>query len=173
MLADAFAIGTTTLPGTAALDKRTVTLSKQVAAFGENPAVQAGLDRVTLTFSSLRSPLAFLTPVQSSCNYVTLFLRNTAGLLVRAQQRQGRSCASCRSRSTTSRAAREPVAPPVHGPVGNATVRSTSIHIRTPTRPARQPSAQRATSRTRPTSAVIGNPPGKLGLKTETTSEGK
>jgi virulence factor Mce-like protein len=81
ILADAFAIGTHTLPGTAALDRRTVELSKQVASFGENPAVQQGLDRVTLTLSSLRGPLAFLTPVQSTCNYVTLFLRNTQSLL--------------------------------------------------------------------------------------------
>ena len=29
-----------------------------------------------MTAHSLRSPLSFLTPVQASCNYVTLFLRN-------------------------------------------------------------------------------------------------
>ena len=52
-----------------------------LARYGQNPAVQQGLDRLTLTASSLRAPLAFLTPVQSSCNYVTLFLRNIASVL--------------------------------------------------------------------------------------------
>ena len=43
--------------------------------------MQGALDRLTLTAHSLRSPLAFLTPVQASCNYVTLFLRNIASTL--------------------------------------------------------------------------------------------
>jgi hypothetical protein len=81
VLADAFAAGARNLPGTAALDQRTVSLSEKLAGFGANSTVQRGLDRLALTGSSLRSPLAFLTPVQSSCNYVTLFLRNTASLL--------------------------------------------------------------------------------------------
>ena len=33
---------------------------------------------MTLTVKSLRAPLAFLTPVQATCNYVSLFLRNTS-----------------------------------------------------------------------------------------------
>ena len=53
-----------------------MSLSNTLAGYSANPAVQQGLDRLTLFASSLRSPLAFLTPVQSSCNYVTLFLRN-------------------------------------------------------------------------------------------------
>lgn len=81
VLADAFATGTRNLPGTTALDRRTVTLSEKTAAYGQNPSVQQGLDRLTLTLSRLGPPLAFLTPVQSTCNYVTLFLRNTQSLL--------------------------------------------------------------------------------------------
>jgi hypothetical protein len=34
-----------------------------------------------MTVQSLRSPLAYLTPVQATCNYVSLFLRNTGSLL--------------------------------------------------------------------------------------------
>jgi len=58
-----------------------VALSRTLQSYGQNPTVQAGLDRVALTAHSLRSPLSFLTPVQSSCNYVTLFLRNIASSL--------------------------------------------------------------------------------------------
>jgi ABC-type transporter Mla subunit MlaD len=81
VLANAFAAGVRNLPGTAALDQRLVSLSNTLETYGQTPAVQQGLDRLTLLASSLRSPLAFLTPVQSSCNYVTLFLRNVGSLL--------------------------------------------------------------------------------------------
>ncbi|MBV9809560.1 MAG: MCE family protein [Solirubrobacterales bacterium] len=81
VLADAFAAGARDLPGTAALNARLVSLSKSLQSYSQNPAVQQGLDRLTLTASSLKSPLAFLAPVQTSCNYVTLFLRNFASVL--------------------------------------------------------------------------------------------
>jgi virulence factor Mce-like protein len=81
VLADAFAAGTRNLPGTKALDARLLSLSQHLATYSATPAVSAGLDRLTLTLKSLRSPLAFLTPAQSTCNYVSLFLRNTGSLL--------------------------------------------------------------------------------------------
>src|SRR5262249_28862498 len=81
VLSSAFAIGTRNLPGTAALDQRTVTLAQNTANYAQNPSVQQGLDRLTLTLTRLGPPLAFLTPVQSTCNYVTLFLRNTQSVL--------------------------------------------------------------------------------------------
>jgi hypothetical protein len=81
VLADAFATGTKTLPPTKALDARLTSLSKRLGRYAQTPAVNGGLDRLTLTAQSLRSPLAFLTPVQSTCNYVSLFLRNTGSLL--------------------------------------------------------------------------------------------
>jgi ABC-type transporter Mla subunit MlaD len=81
VLSSAFAIGTRNLPGTAALDRRTVTLSKNTASYAQNPSVQKGLDRLTLTLSRLGPPLAFLTPAQTTCNYVTLFLRNSESTL--------------------------------------------------------------------------------------------
>jgi ABC-type transporter Mla subunit MlaD len=81
VFADAFAAGAKNLPGSVALDQRLLTLSRALEAFGQSPAVQAGLSRLTLTAKSLRSPLSFLTPVQSTCNYVSLFLRNIGSLL--------------------------------------------------------------------------------------------
>jgi virulence factor Mce-like protein len=81
VLADAFAAGTRNLPGTKALDARLLSLSQHLATYSQTPAVSAGLDRLTQTLQSLKSPLAFLTPVQSTCNYVSLFLRNTGSLL--------------------------------------------------------------------------------------------
>lgn len=81
VLADAEAIGTRNLPATSALDRRLVTLAQDLESWGQNPLVQQGLDRLTLTASSLRPPLAFLTPAQTVCNYITLSLRNFGSLL--------------------------------------------------------------------------------------------
>ena len=81
ILADAFAAGVRTLPGTASLDRQIVSLSRTLASYGQNPTVQQGLDRLTLTANSLIAPLQFLTPVQTSCNYMTLLLRNAASAL--------------------------------------------------------------------------------------------
>ncbi len=57
VLADAFAAGTKNLPGTTALNARLVTLAKRLQTYGETPAVNQGLDRITATVKSLRSPL--------------------------------------------------------------------------------------------------------------------
>jgi ABC-type transporter Mla subunit MlaD len=81
VLADAFAAGTRNLPGTKELDARLLSLSQRLGAYAQTPAVNSGLDRLTLTVNSLRSPLAFLTPAQTTCNYVSLFLRNIGSTL--------------------------------------------------------------------------------------------
>jgi ABC-type transporter Mla subunit MlaD len=169
VLASAFAIGTKNLPGTAALDARTVQLSKKVAAYGENPSVQQGLDRLTLTLSKLGPPLAFLTPVQSSCNYVTLFLRNgqnalsehvSEGTLLRFVQISITDGPGLES---------SPSSKVYTGPPGTA---SAPLHVNPYpfTDSPGQPAACAAGNEPFVSGhAVIGNPPGKLPLKTETT----
>jgi ABC-type transporter Mla subunit MlaD len=85
VLAQTFEVGLRNLPGTYSgsnsLNAELTSLAQHLASYANNTTVQAGLDRLTLTASSLRSPLQFLTPAQTTCNYITLFLRNTASLL--------------------------------------------------------------------------------------------
>jgi ABC-type transporter Mla subunit MlaD len=81
VLASAFATGRRTLPPTSALDRQTVLLAQKLQGFSGNSDVEAGLARITKTAGDLRQPLAFLTPVQATCNYPTLFLRNISSLL--------------------------------------------------------------------------------------------
>ncbi len=81
VLAAAFRIGTRTLPPTAALDTRLVALAKRLQSYSASRSVQGGLDRLSLTAATLKRPLAFLAPVQTTCNYTTLFLSNIANLL--------------------------------------------------------------------------------------------
>ena len=173
VLADAFAIGTQNLPGTVALDQRTATLAQQLASFGENPGVQGGLDRLTLTLNSLRSPLAFLTPVQASCNYVTLFLRNTAsGLSEHTSQGSFLRFVQIAidnfpgSEAGPSRRPYTGPPGPAHGPVHVNPYPNTDSPGQTPAECAA------GNEPYNPNRAVIGNPPGNLGLKTETTTRG-
>lgn len=80
--AAALKAGIKSLPGTAQLDQQTVSLSKALDSFGaDTTTVQPGLERLTLTAKDLQDPLAFLTPVQATCNYITLFFRNLASAL--------------------------------------------------------------------------------------------
>lgn len=81
VLTQAEIAGIKNLPGTASLDRELTRLAITLRNYGQSPVVKRGLDRLTLTASSLTPPLRYLTPMQSTCNYVTLFLRNTASLL--------------------------------------------------------------------------------------------
>ncbi len=171
VLASAFAIGTRTLPPTAGLDQRTVSLSKKVASYSATPAVQQGLDRLTLTASSLKSPLAFLTPVQSSCNYVTLFLRNISSLLSERVSQGGLLRFVQIAIDDIPGAESEPSSKVYPGPIGSA---SGPLHVNpypntdSPGQPAECAAGNEHYIQSR---AVLGNPPGNLGLKTETTKK--
>jgi ABC-type transporter Mla subunit MlaD len=172
VLADTFAIGTRTLPPTAELDARTVSLAEALKNYSQNPVAQEGIDRLTLTLGHLRSPLRFLTPVQSSCNYVTLFLRNISSLLSEHV-----------TQGTFLRFVPIAIAPgsnsqsgPSHHistlPVGRD---SGPLHANPYpyTDSPGQPAECAAGNETfKAGSAVIGNPPGHLGLRTEKTKAG-
>jgi ABC-type transporter Mla subunit MlaD len=172
VLARAFATGTRNLPGTAALDKRTVTLSESTGAYAQNPSVQQGLDRLTLTLSQLGPPLAFLTPVQSTCNYVTLFLRNaqsslsehvSQGALLRFVQIAIDDVPGYES---------EPSSSPFTGTsTGQA---SGPLHVNPYPNTASpgEPQECAAGNEPYPNKAVIGNPAGNVGIKTEKTTRG-
>jgi phospholipid/cholesterol/gamma-HCH transport system substrate-binding protein len=80
-LADALTIGTPALTRSVAFNNRLKPFFVSLQRFAESPAVILGLRDLTSTATILNPTLAHLTPVQTVCNYVTLFLRNTASLL--------------------------------------------------------------------------------------------
>jgi ABC-type transporter Mla subunit MlaD len=172
VLSNAFATGTRNLPGTAALDRRTVTLSKNTAGYAQNPSVQQGLDRLTLTLSALGPPLAFLTPAQTTCNYVTLFLRNSQsvlsehvsqGALLRFVQIAIDDVPGYES---------EPSSAAFTGASTGAA--SGPLHV-DPYPNTASPGQTRecsAGNEPYPNRAVLGNPPGNVGIKTEKTTRG-
>ncbi|HUO72410.1 MAG TPA: MlaD family protein [Solirubrobacteraceae bacterium] len=179
VLADAFAAGTKTLPGTKELDAQLLALAQRLSTYGQTPAVNSGLDRITLTASSLHPPLSFLTPAQSTCNYVSVFLRNTGSLL---QERFGNGTAlrfnvvviddvlggeAVPSQKPYVTAA-APNAPGNNGENG-------PLHVNPYPNTSSPGEPQECAAGNEPYKdvAVIGNPPGKLSDTTEKTTRPK
>jgi len=81
ILADAFEAGTRTLPKTIPMNAQLADVFESLADFSEDPLVRTGVQQLTRLSSSLKPTLAFLTPVQTTCNYATLFFRNAASVL--------------------------------------------------------------------------------------------
>jgi hypothetical protein len=176
VLADAFAVGARTLPRTSALDQRLTSLSKRLQTYGQTPAVSGGLDRVTLTARSLRAPLSYLTPVQSSCNYITLFLRNIASSL----SENVRSGTALRFNLVVIDDALGSQAVPSQRPSTAADNRPGAengpIHVNpypNTDSPRQTPECAAGNEPYSGSAALFGNPPGNVGLKTETTTRQK
>jgi ABC-type transporter Mla subunit MlaD len=170
VLASAFATGTRNLPGTAALDQRTVTLAKNTAAYAQNPSVQQGLDRLTLTLSRLGPPLAFITPAQTTCNYVTLFLRNSQSVLSEHVKQGGLLRFVQIAIDDVPGYESEPSSrPAINIPTGSA---SGPLHVNAYPNTASpgQPRECSAGNEPYPQHAVVGNPSGNVGVKTEQTT---
>jgi virulence factor Mce-like protein len=81
VLASAFAAGTEVLPKTPPMNEDLADVFDTLADFSEDPFVRQGVDQLTRLSSSLRPTLRFLAPVQTVCNYATLFFRNAASVL--------------------------------------------------------------------------------------------
>jgi ABC-type transporter Mla subunit MlaD len=177
VLADAFAEGARNLPGSEQLDQRLTSLSQTLRNFGQNPTVQQGLTRLTLTAHSLRSPLSFLTPTQSTCNYVTLFLRNIASSLserlvdgsalrfyvITIDDLAGEeSVASSKPHTTPN-----PHGSGEHGPVHVNAYPNTDAPGQSPLECAAGNEPYSGAN------SLIGNPPGNLGVKTQNTTRPK
>jgi ABC-type transporter Mla subunit MlaD len=175
VLADAFAAGVRNLPGTAALDQRLVGLSQHLESYGQTPAVQQGLDRLTLTAFSLRAPLDFLTPVQSSCNYVTLFLRNVASLLSESTASGTSLRFSLVAIDDVLGGESNPSNQPYTTPVSNPAAEHGPLHVNPYPNTDSPGETAECAAGNEPYSgaaAAIGNPSGNVGLKTESTTGG-
>ncbi len=173
VLADAFAAGTRNLPGTAGLDEQTVALSRRLARYSETRVVQGGLDRLSLTLQSLRHPLAYLTPAQTACNYVTLFLRNTASLLDEHVRQGGLLRFDQVAITDAPGYESSPSQRPYTGPPGPS---SGPLHVDpypNTDAPGQTPECSAGNETYSASRASFGNPPGDVGLSTEPTQRGQ
>ena len=80
-IAGALVEGTRTLPRTPPFNRRLASLLDELQVFAEDPQVRQGLQATTTTLQSLNPTLAYITPAQTVCNYLTLWFRNVSSLL--------------------------------------------------------------------------------------------
>jgi virulence factor Mce-like protein len=80
-LASAFKAGTPALKVSPQLNARVVATLKALEDFTGDPRVMPALQRLTETANLLDPILAFATPVQTTCNALTLFFRNLGSAL--------------------------------------------------------------------------------------------
>jgi ABC-type transporter Mla subunit MlaD len=177
VLAQTFRLGLRNLPptfvGANSLNNELTRLARKLASYGHNPAVQQGLDRVTLTANRLRSPLAFLAPVQARCNYITLSLRNFSSLLADPVATGTRFRFNAVAIDDVPGEESVPSQHPYVTPDTNPADSHGPLHVNpypntaSPGQPSECAAGNEPYSATH---AVIGNPPGNLAAKTETTT---
>jgi virulence factor Mce-like protein len=81
VLADALEIGTPTLRRSVAFNNRLKPTFEALQRFAEDPLVSLGVRDLESTATILAPTIAHLTPVQTVCNYATLWFRNVSSLL--------------------------------------------------------------------------------------------
>ena len=80
-LASAFTKGVKGLEGSPAFNRRLSTYLADLEDFATDPLVPIGLKDLIETVKALDPAISFITPAQTVCNYLSLFLRNAASLL--------------------------------------------------------------------------------------------
>jgi virulence factor Mce-like protein len=80
-LAGALRVGTPTLIRSQILNRRLIPLFRELDRFANDPQVPLGVRDLTALMRSLDPTVAFLTPAQTVCNYLTLWFRNVSSLL--------------------------------------------------------------------------------------------
>jgi ABC-type transporter Mla subunit MlaD len=80
-LASAFTKGVKGLEGSPAFNRRLSTYLADLEDFATDPLVPIGLKDLIETVRALDPAISFITPAQTVCNYLSLFLRNAASLL--------------------------------------------------------------------------------------------
>jgi virulence factor Mce-like protein len=81
VLADALQIGKGTLARTPALNAELTGVFHSLDRFVADPVVPRGIRRLGETVTTLQPTLDFVTPAQTTCNYLTLWFRNIASHL--------------------------------------------------------------------------------------------
>jgi phospholipid/cholesterol/gamma-HCH transport system substrate-binding protein len=81
ILADALDAGVATLPKTPAFNAQLTDVFHSLDAFVADPAVPRGIKRLDQTVTELKPTTDFVTPAQTTCNYITLWFRNIASHL--------------------------------------------------------------------------------------------
>lgn len=164
-LAQALQFGQPALARAPAFNRRLEGVFQAVERFATDPLVPRGVSRLNDTVVSLKPTLAFLTPVQTKCNYVTLWFRNIGSLLSEGD-RNGtwqRFIIVATPQGPNSESG--PSSAPANGPTENNHLHSNPYPY---TASPGQPQECMAGNETYfAGKTVLGNPPGNAGLVTD------
>ena len=79
-LSETFTVGAPVLRRTPILNAQLAPTAEALLDFSNDPDVTSGLEALTRTFGILDTPLRFITPAQTVCNYATILLDNAGEL---------------------------------------------------------------------------------------------
>ncbi len=166
-LADALVVGTPTLRRSVALNRRLVPAFEALQRFADDPLVTLGVKDLTATAKVLEPTIAYLTPAQTVCNYVTLFLRNTASLLSVGGKQGTSQRFTIIATPPGPNNEGQPSSAPANGPGANFLHSNPYPNTASPGQPRECEAGNEPFASGR---KVIGNPPGKQSATTERTT---
>jgi virulence factor Mce-like protein len=180
-LAEAIDAGATVLPRSVAFNQRVETTFGALGTLTQDPLASVGLGDLT-TIAGLAYPtIAQLNPVQSVCNYVTLFFRNASNLLSDGGRTGTWQRFAVLTGPTAPNGEQGQSSAPANGPEPDNFLHANPLPNTASTNPARMEGGKWVPAQS-PTECepgnekyiagrqVIGNVPGNQGTKTEHTT---
>jgi virulence factor Mce-like protein len=168
-LADAFELGTPALKDSIALNTRLESTFRALQRFAEDPLTTLGVNDLRNLATILSPTIADVTPVQSVCNYATLWFRNVASLLSEgdANGTWQRFIVVAAPSGTNNEGG--PASAPADGPAGTPNFLHSNPLPNTPGG-GRPDECEAGNEGYLPNRTVIGNVPGKQSNKTQQTT---
>jgi virulence factor Mce-like protein len=176
-LAPAFKAGVPALKVSPELNDRVETTLASLDAFVSDPIVLPALTRLTRTANLLNPTISYVTPAQTTCNYLTLFFRNLGSALSESDSVGTflRTDPLVSAQLTNSEAG--PASAPANGPPDDATtkIRDTYLHSNPyphTAAPGQPQECEVGHEEYKPGVPVIGNAPGELSTFVDHTKRG-
>jgi ABC-type transporter Mla subunit MlaD len=170
-LASAFGNGEPALRRAPALNERTVSALEAVEAFAADARVRPAVERLTRFASLLEPTVAFVTPAQTTCNYLALLLRNVSSAVSESDVVGSflRFGVIAMKEGPNSEAG--PSSAPADGPPSTANLTADSFLHSNPypntAAPGQVPECEAANERYAQGGRLIGNQPGNQGTFSE------
>lgn len=175
--ARAFRAGEPALRKSPQLNARLVQTFQDLEDFAANPATRPGLQRLTRTAPLLQPTLAFATPAQTTCNYLSLFFSNLSSALSENDViGTNLTAQAIFPPYGLPNAEASPASAPANGPDSDLNGKDDSFLHSNPypntAAPGQEPECEAGNEKYLQNRQVVGNEPGNRGTFSEKTWEG-
>jgi ABC-type transporter Mla subunit MlaD len=167
-LANAFELGAGSLRRSVAFNVRLAPAFAALQRLAEDPLVALGVNDLTNTAQILQPTIASLAPVQTVCNYMTLWFRNVSSLLSEGDQNGTSQRFIIIAAPSGPDNEGGPASQPAHGP-GSGNYLHSNPYPNTAS-PGEPDECEAANEPYPQNKVVIGNPPGNQGTTHDTTA---